>query len=625
MLTCVALVAAFTGLSARLVYVQIAKHDEYAERAMRQRSHTVVLPAHRGRIFDVHGELLVDNFPTQDLKADRNVLRNINVCVRGLAHAHGLKPKAFRSLYDDEDIRQRYAARLAHVIADAVGEEAGEKILAMAKKDSRRQLESLVRQLDHDVAARLAKLLKEEKLAGILFDDSMKRFYANPRSACHVLGFVDHNGEGQAGVEGVLEGRLSGTDGSRLVERDGRHDEIGMFRGETIEPVDGEDVFLTIDMRLQSIVEKALASVVAKHHPEKATAIFADPFTGKILAMANYPDFDLETREGNPRNLRNIAIADRYEPGSTFKLISISACYDSGAVASGDSIFCHNGAYHEPGYKVFRDHHPYGDLSPGMVLAKSSNIGTYMMVKELGKHTLYTYIRDFGFGSPTGIALTGEVAGLVHKPNSRFWSKTSLSRVGIGYEVDVTPLQMLNALCAVANGGNLMQPQIIDKITNAYGEATYEFEPHKVRRAISAATADQMRGDLWLATGDDGTGKLGRVEGFATAGKTGTAFKPNKDRSKGYIPGHYVVSFMGFLPAENPRLAGIVIIDDPTGVDSNGKKIARYGGTVAAPVFREIAEAAMKHMGVEPSVVPRRALRAKGPMAAVRYRPTGSG
>jgi cell division protein FtsI/penicillin-binding protein 2 len=243
-----------------------------------------------------------------------------------------------------------------------------------------------------------------------------------------------------------------------------------------------------------------------------------------------------------------------------------------------------------------------------------------MMVKELGKHTFYTYIRDFGFGSPTGIALTGEVEGLVHKPNSRSWSKTSLSRVGIGYEVDVTPLQMLNALCAVANGGNLMQPKIVSKITNAYGEPTYVSKPHKVRRVISEETADYMRSDMLLVTGDLGTGKLGAVEGYPTCGKTGTARKPEKDRSKGYMKGHYVVSFMGFLPAENPRLAMIVVVDDPV-----GEGVSRYGGTVAAPVFKEIATEAMKYMGVEPSIVPRRAVRAKGPLTQVRYTPPDAG
>ena len=580
MLACIVLVVAFTGLSARLVYVQIVKHDEYAQRAMRQRSYKQILPARRGQIFAANGEPLVKNRPTQDIIADRNVIRDINLCVRAMAHAHGLKPKAYRSLYDDEEIRQRYAARLAQVIEEAIGAEPAQKVQAMATKDSRRVVVPLGRKIDHNVATQLADVLEKEKLSGIQFEDSIKRHYFNPSRAGHLIGWVDYESRGAAGIELALDPRLRGRDGSRLVEKDGRRDEIAIHRGETIEPVDGEDVHLTIDLRLQEIVEAALAKVAKLHTPEKVTAIFMDRFTGEILAMANYPEFNVETREG--KNYRNFAISDRYEPGSTFKVISLAASYDSGVVTPGEEINCENGSYTDHGLGfTFKDHHPYGNLSSGMVLAKSSNIGTYKMVKELGKNTLYTYIRDFGFGTPTGIALPGEVAGLVHKPNSRFWSKTSLSRIGIGYEVDVTPLQMVNALCAVANGGVLMQPQIVSKITDSCGEPSYELTPHKVRRVISEETADHVREAMLLVTGEHGTGKLAAVDGFPTAGKTGTAFKPKKDRSKGYIPGHYIASFMGFLPAENPRLAGIVIVDDPVGKDAEGKDLSRYGGSVA--------------------------------------------
>lgn len=624
MLACIALVAAFTGLSARLVYVQIVKHDEYARRAWLQRSHKQILPAHRGRIFDAKGEPLVENLSTQDVHADRNVIRDINVCVRALAHAHGLRPKAYRSLYGDEEIRQRYAARLAEVIEGVIGTEAADKLRSMAPADSGQVFVPLERKLDHDVATQLSEVLAEQRMSGILFEDSIKRLYFNPSRLGHVLGWLDYQGKGMAGIERELDARLRGQDGSRLVERDGHHEEIGVFRGDTNEPIDGEDVHLTIHIELQDIVEEAIERVVSLHSPEKVTAILMDPMTGEILAMANYPDFNLETRKGE--NRRNFAISDRYEPGSTFKVISLAACYDSGVVEPGDEINCEWGDYYDEVLGIpLGDHHPYGMLTSGMVLAKSSNIGIYKMVKELGEHSLYSYIRDFGFGSPTGIALTGEVDGLVHKPDSRSWSKTSLSRVGIGYEVDVTPLQMLNALCAVANGGVLMQPQIVSKITDACGQPTYEQAPQKIRRVISEETADHLREAMLLVTGDEGTGKLAAVEGYPTAGKTGTARKPKKDRSMGYCEGHYVASFMGFLPAENPRLAGIVIVDDPVGKDSDGSSLSRYGGSVAAPVFREIAEEAMKYMEVQPSVVPRRAVRSKAPVASVRYAPRSGG
>ncbi len=267
-----------------------------------------------------------------------------------------------------------------------------------------------------------------------------------------MLGWLNHDGRGVEGVERILDARLSGTDGSRLVERDGNHDEIPFFRGETNEPVDGENVHLTIHSPLQRIVEDALRRAVSLHNPEKVTAIFMGPFTGDILAMANWPDFNLETRSGD--NHRNFAVSDRYEPGSTFKVITLAACYDSRVVSPGDEIDCETGPWWDDVLKFkVSDHHYYSVLSTGMVLAKSSNIGTYKMAKMLGKNALYSYIRDFGFGTPTGIALPGEVSGLAHNPNSSTWSKTSLRGVSIGYEVDVTPLQMVNALCAVANGG----------------------------------------------------------------------------------------------------------------------------------------------------------------------------
>ncbi|MGI9240883.1 MAG: peptidoglycan D,D-transpeptidase FtsI family protein, partial [Verrucomicrobiales bacterium] len=467
-LACVVLVAAFTGLSARLVYIQITKHDEYARLAMIHRSYKQRLPSYRGWILDAKGEPLVVNYPTQDLIADRNVIRDLNTCVRGMAHAHGLKPKDYRSLYGDEEIRQQYAARLAKVVDGIVGESAAEKVRSMAQKESDRYSVPLARKLDIEVAMELEKTMLDERLKGIQFEDSIKRSYMNPESLGHVLGWMNYDGEGVAGIEKELDDTLRGTDGSRVAERNGRRVEIPMFRGETIAPLDGKNVHLTIHSRLQTMVEAALKRAVSLHNPEKATAVFMDPETGNILAMANWPDFNLETRKGNRRNF---AVTDRYEPGSTFKVISMAACYDSGAVAPGDIIDCETAPWRDQVLGItLRDHHYYSKQTTGMVLAKSSNIGTYKMVKELGKETLYKYIRDFGFGSPTGIALTGEVSGLVHNPNSRFWSKTSLSRVGIGYEVDVTPLQMVNALCAVANGGVLMQPQIVSKITDANNE-----------------------------------------------------------------------------------------------------------------------------------------------------------
>jgi len=604
-LICIILVVAFTGLSARLVYVQVVRHDEYAERAMEQRSRNVVLPAYRGRIFDTNGDLLVDNFPTKDVIITKQGVRNLDRnCVRGLAHAEGLRPKAMRSLYADEDIRQRYADRLATLIADVLGEEAGEKVRAIAKVDSKREEVRLANKVDHDVATELAAILKEEKLGGIYFEDSMKRFYPNPNTLGEVLGSVKITGEGTGGVEGMLNEHLSGVDGSRWVERDGDQNEISVHPGEVIEPIDGRDVFLTLDMSIQNMAERAADKVFETHRPEKVTVIFCDPTTGEILTMVSRTS----SGHGNGERVwRNICIADQYEPGSTMKVITLAACYEKGVIHPRELINCHNGVYYEPGFKPFHDHHPYAFKTPGMVLAKSSNIGTYMMAKRLEEGDLHEIHLKFGLGSRTGIALVGEAQGSIYGPSSPHWSKTSLRATSIGYEVGVTPLQMLNAMCVIANGGKLMQPKIVSKIIDSRGQPVYTFSPEEIGDVVSAETADQVNRDMQLVPGSEGTGKLGNVDGYATAAKTGTARKLHPDGY--YMKGRYVVSYMGFLPAENPRLAGIVIVDDPRGEGS------RYGGTVAGPVFKEIASQVMDYWRVEPSAVRRQAIRSKGPVA----------
>ena len=225
-----------------------------------------------------------------------------------------------------------------------------------------------------------------------------------------------------------------------------------------------------------------------------------------------------------------------------------------------------------------------------------------MLAKKIGRHTFHSYIKDFGFTARTGIELTAESSGTVTRPDSKAWSKTSLSRIAMGYEVDVTALQMVNALCVIANGGTLYQPQIIQRITSQDGLTMYRFQSKKIRRVIHEGAANKVRDALMAVVSKGGTGTRAQVDGFHVAGKTGTAYKPKSLRNQGYHTGRYVVSFMGFLPAENPRLAGIIVVDDP-------KNAARYGGTVAAPIFSEIASAAMPSMGIRPTVLPRRAIK----------------
>jgi len=572
------LVAGFSALSARLYHLQIVRGPELASIAEGERLRKLVLPAGRGGIVDRNGEALVRSQPVVHVYADRTRLLDARNCGRVMARAEGVALKDFEPGY-------------------------GEK------------------ELGHDEAERLRALVAERRISGIEFEDAMTRFYPNNRTLSHVLGFVNEENVGQEGIEKVFDGQLRGTDGNRLVELGGDRLEIAAYRAENEPPVDGSTVTLTIDLGLQTRLEQILDKAEAEYRPERLMAVFMNPITGEILALANRPDFNLGTRTGSRKNL---AISHTYEPGSTLKILSLAAAYDRELVSPSTPIYCHNGSYRK-GAITLTDHGSYGDLMPWQILEKSSNIGAYMLARQVGSHTLYSYMRDFGFGTRTGIDLTFENAGVVNPPGTTVNEELSLSRVAMGYSVDVTALQVANAFATIANGGLLMRPYIVDRVTDAGGAVVRANEPEVIRRVIGEEAANRVRRAMIRVTGEDGTAKQAAIEGYTMAGKTGTSQKAKegeKGRRAGYHngrdggPKRYVVSFGGFLPAENPALAGIVVVDDP---QVKGGPI--YGGTVAAPIFREFAEAAMPHLGVEPSKVPRRATRAVRGSLAIEYIP----
>jgi len=593
------LVLAFSALSVRIVYVQVVRHDHYSEIARGERMGREYLAAKRGGISDRYGEALVQNQHVCDIVTDRNHLVDIHVCRRAVARARGMSVSRVAERFDDEAVRREFV-----VLADAaIDSLLGEGVISIAEvvADESKVRVMVARGLPFDRAEGVRIGLRERRIGGFRFEESMGRHYPNPGRLTQVLGITDADNIGREGIEGALDDYLSGEAGERWVERTRRSGEVSSEDASKKPARDGSDVELTIDMGLQNIVEGVLERAVAEYSPEKIMAVFMNPMTGEVLAMASRPHFDQSTRRG-ARKIH--PIADRYEPGSTFKIVTLAAAYDQGHATSESIFFCHNGHYREGRSLKLNDHRPYSNLSAQNILAKSSNIGCYMLAKLVGRHTFYSYIKDFGFGSNTQLALTGEVSGLVVKPDTGMWSSTSLSRIAMGYEVDVTALQMVNALSAIANGGNLMKPQIVRRVTSSQNETLYQFAPRKIRRVVSESSANQVSQALMAVIAEGGTGGGAAVEGFTVAGKTGTALKPKTDRSKGYHKGRYVVSFMGFLPAENPVLAGIIVVDDP-----QNEKSRRYGGTVAAPLFAEIAAAAMPHMGVSPTVVPRRAIR----------------
>ncbi len=595
------LVLVFSALSVRVVYVQVVNHERLSSIAKKERLKREYLPAKRGLIFDRHGEPLVQNRHVRDVVADRYHLVDIHVCRKAVAVAEGISVKQVARRFDEYEIRQRFIAIADGLLDEFLGNE-GVRVRNIVADGAERDHVVVCRNLDFKQAENMRREFLERGVGGFSFEDSMKRHYPNPGRLAQVLGYTDAENVGREGIEAALDQQLAGVAGYRTVERTRRSSEILPGIDSQSPPVDGANVELTINMGLQEIVEAALQRAVNEFSPEKIMAVFMDPASGEVLAMASRPDFDQETRRGT-RKIH--PVADRYEPGSTFKVVALAAAFDQNLITLDSVFFCHNGRYRAPGL-FLSDHRSFSYLSSREILSQSSNIGTYFIAKKLenksGVGTFNGYIKDFGFGERTGIELTAEASGMVTGPQDRGWSTTSLSRIAMGYEVDVTALQMASALSAIANGGNLMKPQIIQKVYSPAGELIYQLQPKKIRRVISEEAAGMMTNALTAVVAEGGTGKNAMVEGFVVAGKTGTARKPRHQRNKGYFHGRYVVSFMGFLPAENPRLAGIIVVDDP-------KSPSKYGGTVAAPIFAEIASAAMPCMGIKSTELPRRVIK----------------
>jgi cell division protein FtsI (penicillin-binding protein 3) len=354
----------------------------------------------------------------------------------------------------------------------------------------------------------------------------------------------------------------------------------------------GYQVHLTIDLNIQNIVENELDAAMKEFRPKKATIILMRPQTGEVLAMANRPNFDLNNKsEAKPEEMKNRAIIDEMEPGSTFKIVSVAAALEEHKVQPDTWIFCENGVFSYGGSKL-HDHRPFGDLTVLDVLVKSSNIGAAKLAMNVGDQKFYEFMRRFGFGERTGIELPGEIPGSIKSP--RNWTKISITRMPMGHEVSVTALQMTTAMCAIANGGKLMMPHLVKSITTEKGEVISAPAPIEVRQVISSKTAQQIGTALRGVVSDRGTAAVAAVPGFVIAGKTGTAEKIDPVTHH-YERDHFVVSFAGYLPADHPEFVGLVVLDDAQTTPEKN-----YGGQVAGPIFSRIAEQVARYMDLRP-------------------------
>jgi len=415
------------------------------------------------------------------------------------------------------------------------------------------------------------------------------RYYPQNQLAGQLIGFVGRDSEGLEGVELKYNDYIRGEAGSSVTERDalGRRVLVQGVEGLRIPP--GNDVHLTLNTSIQHSAEKELEATILKYRAKSGVAIVMEPFTGEVLALANYPTFDPNNYSNqSAEQRRNRAVTDSFEPGSTFKTILAAAALEEGVVGKEDLFYCEMGKYPYAG-KVIHDTHPHGWLSFAKILQVSSNIGFTKVAQKLKKDRYYRYIEKFGFGQVTGIDVPGEVPGLLRKAES--WSAIDLATHAFGQGISATPLQMVMAYGAIANGGFLMRPYVTRRVVSPEGEIVLEIQPHVVRRVISEKTARSLASILKDVTNEGGTGVMANVDGFEVAGKTGTAQKADPVHG-GYAAKKRVASFVGFVPANDPRLVALVLIDEP--------EVNVYGGVVAAPAFRNIAQAALRHLAVAP-------------------------
>jgi cell division protein FtsI/penicillin-binding protein 2 len=564
-LVCLAFTALFSAFSFRLVYLQMIKHDEYAGLAAEKHVYKQSIFAERGTILDANNEVLAHNTPVETVVADATHLNDREATVPLLREA-----------------------------LDLPAEEISEKL-----QTGRRYI-VLKREVPLATATALREKLRAQNLRGIYFERDTTRIYPNGSMLCHVIGFTDFEHRGIQGVESSMEEYLHGQDGYRYIEHNRAGQEIVLYRGQERAPRNGYQVHLTIDLNLQNIVENEIDAAMREYTPQKATIILMRPKTGEILAMANRPHFDLNQRsEAKPEQMKNRAIIDMMEPGSTFKIVTAAAALNERKVRPETTIFCENGVWNYGG-RPLHDHKAYGDMSVHDILIKSSNIGAAKLAMTVGEQKFYEYIRRFGFGERTGVELPGEIPGIIRPPQS--WSKISITRIPMGHEVGVTPLQMTVAMATIANGGKLITPRIVKSITTEEGKTVSSFSPVVLRQVISPETATQISNALRGVVSDRGTAAAAAVPGFTICGKTGTAQKV--DPKGGYEHGKYLVSFSGYLPAENPEFVGLVVLDD---AQTKNPEL-NYGGLVAAPIFARIAEKAARYLDLEPQEMVRKAI-----------------
>jgi cell division protein FtsI (penicillin-binding protein 3) len=540
-----ALAAMWTGaVFGRLAYLQLFRYSEYYSRAQHQQRLIVDVGASRAEIFD----------------------RNMNPLAMSVPVDSAF---AVPSEIADPDMVARLIGKVLEVPADDIA----------TKIASSHSFAWIARKLPPEKADRIAAL----NLRGIYFQREGGRFYPKRELAAHVLGYVDIDEKGLGGIEYSLDDSIRSKPGKMLILADAHR---RWYDSNDKAPDTGTSVVLTLDEKIQYIAEKELAQAMHETGAKTGTVIVENPNSGELLAVANWPTFNPNAAKDSPPDARvDRAASSLYEPGSVFKIVTLSAAIDQGVTNPDEVVDCQNGAIYIAGHRI-RDHKAYGLLTVSQILAYSSDVGAIKVGLRLGAPKFYDYIRDFGFGQPTGVDLPGESRGKLRRLEN--WTPVSVGSISMGQEVGVTPLQMISAVSAMANGGLIVRPHVIREFRHG-NQITEPAEAQQLpRRVIKETTAASMRRMLEGVV-LEGTGKKAKLDGYTSAGKTGTAQKYDPDTGR-YSTHDLIASFVGFAPLNTPAITIYVQLDSPAG--------AHEGGQVAAPVFKRVAQQVLAYLDV---------------------------
>ena len=539
---------AFAAIAAKAVHLQVYRSSWLSQKAANQYEKSLTISGKRGVIYDRNRSEMAVSINVTSIAAYPGQVENPKSTARALARALDM---------DARRLQRKLAAK---------------KSFVWIKRQSTAKETSAVKDLD---------------ISGIEFVTEYNRFYPHTTQAAQALGFSGIDGAGLEGIEFFYNQQLKGADINFTVFKDA----LGNgFRAGPVRTANtgGNNLVLTIDSTIQYIAESALKETVDKYSALSGLALVMHPSTGALLAIAHYPLFNPNSYADFDKSVwRNRALTDTFEPGSTMKIFNAAAALEYGKITPNEIFYCENGSY-KIGKNVVHDIHKYGWLSLQQIVKFSSNIGAVKIAEKMGAKNLHRSFRDFGFGQKTGIDFPGETPGSLSHYST--WSKIDIGAISFGHGISVSALQLVTALSAIANGGNLMKPYLVREIVDQDGKLIQAFKPQTLRRAVSPRTATIVKNILKTVMTEGGTGVNAALDGYSACGKTGTARK--LDENGKYLKTKHTASFIGFAPADSPEVAIVVIIDEPQG--------QYYGGVVAAPVFRQIAQQTLNYLNVPP-------------------------